>query len=169
MTGDDSDATDQGRLPMQIDASMRDRIYGWAFRLLQSHHDALDATQDVLVKTLHARAESVTHSTAWLRRITINHCIDLIRRRKPVGALSVEPAVNVAPDAELHAAETRARIVEALANLSEQQRLVLVAKVYDGETFAAIAEAMDLAVPTIKTHYLRALGKLRAELIAHGE
>ena len=32
--------------------SIRARVYRWAFRLLQNEHDALDATQNVLLKAL---------------------------------------------------------------------------------------------------------------------
>jgi DNA-directed RNA polymerase specialized sigma24 family protein len=46
---------------------------------------------------------------------------------------------------------------------------VLIAKVYDQETFAEIAESMDLAVPTVKTHYVRALRAMRRSLQSHAE
>ena len=52
----------------------------------------------------------------------------------------------------------------ALERLTEAQRAVMVAKVYDGLTFPQIAAEMDLAVPTVKTHYLRALSAIRDRL-----
>ncbi len=55
-------------------------------------------------------------------------------------------------------------IDSAMEFLTEQLSLVVVAKVYDGHTFAQIAGQMDLAVPTVKSHYLRALRKLRTKL-----
>ena len=41
---------------------------------------------------------------------------------------------------------------------------MLIAKVYDGLTFAQIAAELKLAVPTVKTHYLRALSAVRDRL-----
>ena len=52
----------------------------------------------------------------------------------------------------------------ALTFLTEQQCSVVVAKVYDGCTFAQIASQMGLAVPTVKSHYLRGLRTLRTKL-----
>ena len=65
---------------------------------------------------------------------------------------------------ELVKQETARQIATALESLTERQRLVVVAKVYDGCTFAQIAEQMGLSVPTIKSHYLRALRTLRTKL-----
>ena len=64
----------------------------------------------------------------------------------------------------LDAAALRAEIAAALDGLTEAQRSVLVAKVYDGQTFARIAEDLDIAVPTAKTHYLRAIRIVRDRL-----
>lgn len=58
----------------------------------------------------------------------------------------------------------REDVCSAIESLSESQRSVLVAKVFDELTFAAIAAEMQLAVPTVKTHYLRALRHVREAL-----
>ena len=55
-------------------------------------------------------------------------------------------------------------IAGALDRLSELQRGVLVAKVYDEMTFAEIATELDLALSTVKTHYLRAVRAVRDRL-----
>ncbi len=140
---------------VEIEGS-RPRIYAWAYRILRNHDDALDATQDVLVRAL--AAPRTEHLTAWLRRVTINLCIDLVRRRRSEG-LSTEPQ---APDAETPVeAERRSRLVAALEALTPSQRSVLVAKACDGETFEAIANSMGIAASTAKTHYVRALRRMR--------
>lgn len=147
-----------------MNESLRAHIYTWAYRLLRNHDDALDATQDVLLKWMRRDPGVLEHPRAWLRRITVNHCIDLLRRhRRAVN----EPVELIAPDdAADHIGrdELRQRIVRGLAELSEQQRAVLIAKVYDDETFAAIAASMGISVSSAKTHYLRALRTLRDQL-----
>ena len=60
--------------------------------------------------------------------------------------------------------ELRSDIADAVETLSEMQQSVLFAKVYDGLTFARIAAELEIAVPTVKTHYLRALCSLRDRL-----
>jgi RNA polymerase sigma factor (sigma-70 family) len=55
-----------------------------------------------------------------------------------------------------------------MATLSERQRSVLLAKVFDGMTFAEIGREMGLSTPTVKTHYLRALRAMRDGLQQKG-
>ena len=58
-----------------------------------------------------------------------------------------------------------------MSRLTDVQQAVLVAKVYDEMTFAAVASELGLAVSTVKTHYLRAVRAVgdRLELRWGGE
>ena len=154
---------------LTIDESMRARIYGWAYRLLQNHHDALDATQEVLIRSLTRRSGGVENRQAWLRRITINYCLDVMRQRRPAGTRHEEPVEATTPASEAGARELHRAVLAGLNLLTGQQRAVLVAKVYDSETFAAIAHSMGLSVSSVKTHYVRALSALRRPLKGHTE
>ena len=140
-------------------------VYRWAYRLLGSSHDTLDVTQDVFIKWVdQCQIRYPDNPRGWLRRVTINAALDVIRSRKRLVVHDDQAAVvRSVPGAKANAEteELRRDITAALESLSDSQRQVLMAKVYDGETFAAIAEELDLAVSTVKTHYLRALGAVR--------
>jgi RNA polymerase sigma-70 factor (ECF subfamily) len=157
-------------------------VYGWAYRLLGRHHDALDAAQDVFVRWMaQARREAPKNPRGWLRQVTLNRAIDLLRSRRessaPLESTSprhgsaaprplrsdgaASPAECVDP---LEREELRRDIAECLQLLTDAQRAVLVAKVYDGMTFAEIAAEQGVAVPTVKTHYLRAIAAVRDRL-----
>ncbi len=146
--------------------TVRARVYRWAFRLLQNEHDALDATQNVLLKALRVPPAELDRRTAWLRRITINHCIDDFRRRRPTATL-VDAADDMEPDDTLEQAERSARIAAAMQDLTDVQRVVLLAKTYDGESFEDIARSLGISASSVKTHYLRALRKMHAKLAPH--
>ncbi len=146
--------------------SIRARVYRWAFRLLQNEHDALDATQNVLLKALRVPPAELDRRTAWLRRITINHCIDEFRRRRPTATL-VDAADQTEPDDTLEQAERSARIAAAMQDLTDVQRVVLLAKAHDGESFEDIARSLGISASSVKTHYLRALRKMHAKLAHH--
>jgi len=145
-------------------AWLRARIYAWAYRLMRNHDDALDATQEVLIKWLSPRRAGVEQELAWLRRTTINHCIDGLRRRQRSDAHRVQKAVVESSPVSIDREELRRSVVDALGRLSDAQRAVMVAKVYDQETFAQIAESMGLSVSTVKTHYVRGLTALQSAL-----
>ncbi|MBL8878051.1 MAG: RNA polymerase sigma factor [Phycisphaerales bacterium] len=140
----------------------RERVYRWALGLCGRHADAADICQEVFLRSLLRRPsfENESAATGWLRRVTSNIAIDRWRSRRSARLADsrrepISPAI--APDEELVQNEEAQRVRGALAALSEQQRLVLLAKAFDGRTFAEIAAEMGLAVPTVKTHYLRAL------------
>jgi len=141
-------------------------VYGWAVRVLGDHHDALDVVQDVFLKWIgQVQVVEPASPRAWLRTVTVNRALDLARARKrrPLDAAATAPRAARDED-RTEQQELRQHIVSALAALSEQQRAVVMSKIYDGLTFAQIAEELDIAVPTAKTHYLRALEAIRDRL-----
>lgn len=145
------------------------RVYGWAYRLLGHHHDALDVVQDVFVSWMRQCAREVPRQPCgWLRTVTMNRAMTLRRgdAARPNRPLTNElPAAALArPFAEADQTVLRGAVNTALDELTEIQRCVLVAKVYDGLTFRKIAEEQELAVSTVKTHYLRAVRALRDRL-----
>ncbi len=149
----------------------RESVYGWAFRILGNHHDALDVTQEVFIKWwgIHREKTAPTRAVGWLRRVTINHSINLCKTRCKQSDAAVDDRADT--DVGMPPAERR-EIADALASamttMSEHQRAVLFAKVYDACTFAEIATQMGIAVPTVKTHYLRAIRTARRTLADAG-
>lgn len=143
-------------------------VYGWAYRLLGRHHDALDVVQDVFLKwDAQCERSSPRQPRGWLRRVTLNRAIDLQRRRRfdqAEPAELAEATVRSDAGAVLDRSALRDDVGAALDGLSDAQRSVLVAKVYDEMTFAQIAGELGLAVSTVKTHYLRALRAVRDRL-----
>ncbi len=144
-------------------------IYGWAYRLLGRHHDALDVVQDVFLRwDAQCAQQEPTRPHGWLRRVTLNRAIDLHRQRS-----AVYESADLLPGQQSGQGDTAARldqevlrddVATAFGRLSDVQRSVLVAKVYDDLTFAQIAAELELAVSTVKTHYLRAVQSVRDRL-----
>ncbi len=146
-------------------------MYGWAYRLLGRHHDALDVVQDVYMKwAAQCRREFPRFPGGWLRQATLRRAIDLVRRRRwegtpldqagPTGSAACGSEVVEPGDVQ----QLRADIAAALHALSDAQRAVLCAKVFDELTFAEIAAETGLAVSTVKTHFARAVRAVRERL-----
>lgn len=144
----------------------RARVYGWAYRVLQCHHDASDVTQEVFLRWWRAQGDlqHPTHPLGWLRRVTVNLAIDwarsAARQRQPAG----QSAQTESPGQQAVRLETCHQLAEALAALTDRQRSVVVAKVFDGQTFVRIAQQMNLSASSVKTHYIRALTQLKSKL-----
>jgi len=160
--------------PERVFRRHRDEVYRWAMRLLGRHHDANDVVQDVFVRWFVAyRNDSPVNARSWLRRVTMNRAIDLIRQAErgrdahaPLAVLRRDDVRCDPPPADQ--AELREAILAALDTLTESQRDVLMARVFDDQTFAAIAHDQQVAVPTVKTHYLRAVRTLRDQFERRG-
>lgn len=141
-------------------------VYGWAYRLLGRHHDALDVVQDVFLRwDAQCRKQPPRCPRGWLRRVTVNRAID-VRRQRPREQASGDNAAMQMPApigavSPIERDALRSDIAAALDRLSDAQRGVLIAKVYDDMTFAQIADETGLALSTVKTHYLRAVRVLR--------
>jgi len=144
------------------------RVYRWAFGLCGNHADAADVTQEAFLRLTRSRPALGGEADArrWLRTVVTRIVIDRWRVRSEAPLpLSERVAAGELRD-ELEQSERRSAVVAALHELSERQRLVLVAKCYERLTFQEIAAELGVSVPTVKTHYLRGLDALRRRLAA---
>jgi RNA polymerase sigma-70 factor, ECF subfamily len=93
----------------------------------------------------------------WLHRIVINRCLDLLRTERRMVASDVELG-----RIEWHDVASGDRdLLEAIADLSLQRRVVIVLRYGLGYTPTAIAELLDVPVGTVNSRLARALDDLR--------
>lgn len=144
----------------------RASVFGWAYRVLGNREDAMDVTQDVFLKWWRANRDGATptYPMGWLRTVTINHSINMGKSRAKTIHAAAEHAAVIRDRDAVEREETSRAVAGAMQEMSDQQRAVLFAKVYDGCTFAEIAKQLAISVPTAKTHYLRALRSARRAL-----
>jgi len=152
------------------------RIYAAAYRIVGNREDALDVTQDALVKVyqkLDTWAPTGTFSS-WVMRLATNQAIDRVRqmKRRPQEALDEridytgDGAMPAAPptDAGARASEIEGRVRKALEKLSTMQRMVFELRHFEGLALADIARELGCSIGSVKVHLFRALKKLREEL-----
>ncbi len=128
------------------------RLYHLAYRLLKDPLEAEDALQEVFLK-VHENAhrfEPKASVSAWLHRITANHCLNLLRARRPQESLDQEDSVvlpdpGASPLQALEEQDLTRRLEELLAALPENQRRALVLKRFGGLSYQEIAEEMGLS------------------------
>ena len=152
------------------------RVYALAYHYMGRFEDARDATQEVFVRVY--RQLDGYHGDgfmAWLLRITRNHCIDQIRRRKarpPAEDVLVEDRewtmADTAPDPEQSwVADTRKRLVyDALGRLNGQNREMILLKEIQGLALKDIADMLGLPIGTVKSRSNRARVELAKQVIA---
>lgn len=118
-----------------------------------------DVAQDAFERAFAAlaRFDERRPFAPWLHRIVTNRCLDLLRAER-----------RLAGDGELERLESRdahvgdVELLEAVAELSLQRRVVVVLRYGLGYPPAAIAEILGLPVGTVHSRLARALDDLRA-------
>jgi RNA polymerase sigma-70 factor (ECF subfamily) len=154
----------------EIVLKYRKNVYLTAVGMVGDADDAEDIAQDVFVKAYESlnlfRGESAVYT--WLYRITVNLCLNRIRRRKVRSFFGLEAisqtmaAPEGAEPAELR--ELNKRLRKAISELPEKQRAVFILRHFHELPHAEIAKIMDRDVGTIKANYFQAIQKLRAKL-----
>lgn len=143
-----------------------------ALQMLGNTDDATDAVQDAFVKVLNkpgAYNANTGPLTPWFLRVVRNHCIDLIRRRRPEdtdGPELRDPGPG--PESSLESEQRNRLLKQALAALSSEQRQIIVLRDYMDLSYAEIADVLEIAGGTVMSRLHRARMALKEELTNHG-
>ncbi|MFD5188279.1 RNA polymerase sigma factor SigM [Streptomyces sp. NPDC058357] len=154
----------------------RDRLWAVAIRTLGDREEAADAVQDALVSAFRAahtfRGQSAV--TTWLHRITVNACLDRVRkaatrRTAPVDDTErfeqlLEPHESAEAPAERK--DLHRELLAALTTLPAEQRAALVLVDMQGYPVAEAARILDVPTGTVKSRCARGRARL-APLLTH--
>jgi RNA polymerase sigma-70 factor (ECF subfamily) len=157
-------------------------------RRLQGKLDASDVVQEAFL-TAHRsfaqfRGSSEAELTGWLRKILASHLAKTIRRywgtrardirlecqlaedldqsSRAIGQFVADPRSS--PSQHAQRREQGLHLMDALAELPEAYRDVLILRHLEGLSFPEIARRMERTVDSVEKLWTRALGKLRHSL-----
>ena len=159
------------------------KIYNLALRYLGNREDAMDASQEVFLRVfrfLPGFQEESGFST-WIYRIGVNVCKDMLAKRAKRGELSLElpdeeedyRTAEVAdrrydPEAIVEQADLRESLAEAIGQLPQQQREMIVLRDIQGLSYEEIGQVLSLEAGTVKSRLSRARENLRKKLLQSG-
>lgn len=184
---DREEALDSGA---EIDAFLREveaRAYRIALVNIRDRDEALDIVQDAMIRLVRRYADRP--SAEWpplFYRILQNRIRDIQRRRTVrsrvlsfFGGTASEdehdPIVEAPaprtddPLAQVQAGDAMQALERALATLPARQREAFTLRNFEGLDVAQTAVAMGCTEGSVKTHYSRAVHRLRELLAEHGE
>jgi RNA polymerase sigma-70 factor, ECF subfamily len=138
----------------------------FARQWVRSRADAEDVVQEAFVRfwrSRHKVAEPAGYLYACVKRCALDWQRGRRRqaRREEASARPEAESLFAVPAEQ---AERRAAIEASLAQLPEEQREVLVLKIWGGLSFVQIASALEISTNTAASRYRYALAKLREQL-----
>jgi RNA polymerase sigma-70 factor (ECF subfamily) len=171
----------------QLVLRYQQKVYAIAYQMLGGDaEEARDRTQDAFLQAFRSlkRFKGKSSFYTWLYRIVINTCIDARRRRsrwkevffpwrydrdkEGAPGNSLEEFADVSPDSDPLAAASGRQLEDdvkiALNQLSQRQRTIFQLKVFQEMSIAEIAETMELAEGTVKSHLFRATKLVQKQL-----
>jgi RNA polymerase sigma-70 factor (ECF subfamily) len=174
-------AAQKGDMPAfeELVARHRDKLYARAFSMMRNEEEAIDLSQEAWVKGWQRLAQFQGDSSfvTWMTRITINLCLDQLRKQKRQRAESIEamdeeaggverqmPVVTVNPSEGLERGELRQKIDEALAQLSHEHRTALILHEFEDLEYKEIAKRMGCSIGTVMSRLFYARRKMAALL-----
>lgn len=153
------------------------------YAVVRNYDDSFDVAQEVFLKLYHNLDSFKGESSfsSWLYRIAKNTALDFLRKEKNNRqniSLSVENSDG--EEAELEIPDTSAKsdpeqstlnkeknsvIYQALDEISEQHKEIIVLRDINGYTYEEIAKMLSLEQGTVKSRLFRARDALRVKLL----
>lgn len=148
------------------------KIWSLVSGMLRNAADTEDAVQESFFKAYRKLGEFEGKASfyTWLYRIAVNTATDhLKRRRSKVKAIDDLPgfdpvAAEAAPGHTSERGELRRRLAEAMADLPDKYRDILVLREYEECSYEEIAQTLGIAIGTVESRLFRARARLHEKL-----
>jgi RNA polymerase sigma-70 factor (ECF subfamily) len=147
-----------------------ERLYVHAYCILKDAQEARDVVQEVFIKAMREPRffEDDFKMQAWLYRVTRNLCFNLVRdRRRRDGILAAVPRseeLNADPIEVVFGGERQEEIIQAIGQLTEDHRTILLLRYYEDMSYAEIARALSIKLGTVMSRLSRARDRLLSVL-----
>ena len=146
-------------------------VFNAALRLVRRRDEARDIAQAALVRGFE-RLEGYDPRRPfgpWIARIAMNEAFDALSRRPRTEPIDVRwPSGGRSPEGTAGAGELRERIDEALLDLTQDQRLVVILRHFMDCSYDEMADILGVPVKTVKSRLFTARHLLRDRLVERG-
>ena len=153
----------------------RQPAYLLALQMLSNRDDAMDVTQDAILRffTTLGSFDSERRVQPWLFTIVHNQVRDLWRRRKRRPGDSARDADSLtsqlvssgpSPEADLRRQQLREEVWRALAKLPAEKREIIVLRDFHDLAYNDIAQVLGIPIGTVMSRLHGARRQLRARL-----
>ena len=156
--------------------SYQQGVFNLAFRMVNNHEDAADIAQEAFIKAYLniLKFKGTSKFSTWIYRITTNACLDEIKKRKKTKAFSISENIETEAgeipreiedtsaniEDNLERKERNRVINDAIAQLPENHRAVIILRDINNLSYEGIAAALKCSEGTVKSRISRARNAL---------
>jgi RNA polymerase sigma factor (sigma-70 family) len=145
----------------------RTSVYRLALGMLGTTEEAEDVCQDVFLRFFRAlrRLRAERGIRAWLRRVTVHRCYDILKARRRSRDFEAEIMPScMHPEDGFDMRQLSQAIVASLDLLSPRERAALILTGHQGFSSVEASEAMGCRPTTVRVLLFKAREKLRRAL-----
>jgi RNA polymerase sigma factor (sigma-70 family) len=152
----------------QLYTKYTDIVFRKCLSYLKNKKDAEDVAQEIWVKVFFAlpKFEQKSSFSTWLYRITVNQCINALKKQRIFVSLDLlfDKGFDIKDEGEdiFSMISDKQQVTEVLSILSKDMKAFLLMKYVDEYTYEEIAEATGLGESAIKMRVARAKKQLQA-------
>lgn len=151
------------------------KVYSICYGMLKDSESSMDVSQEVFIKVYRYIDKFNRDSSfyTWLYRITVNMCIDYIRKNSRVQKVEYDDRIahegdnegedyitpsrlGINPDKVYGRKELRQKMLEALETLTEKHRTILILREVEGLSYEELAEVLDISKGTVMSRLYHA-------------
>ncbi len=162
------------------------KIYAIGFKVFKNEQDAYDVAQEICIKVYHKLHQFQFDSafSTWLYRLATNTAIDEYRKmkRRMNHEMSSDKSIHEdetikieikdssdTPEQSVLRQEQVTLVWQALNELKDKQKNIIVMKDIEGKSYEEIAEELDIGLGTVKSRLARARKALKNVLLTFRE
>ena len=155
---------------LNIVLPFKDKLFRMAKRLLVSTEEAEDATQEILIKLWDKKNKMETYNNveAFAMTMTKNFCLDRLKSKQASNLKLVHSNYtdsSTSLQSELEAKDSISWVERIMAELPEQQKMVLQLRDVEQYEYEEIEKLLDMKPTAIRVALSRARKTVREKLI----
>ena len=160
----------------EIVDKFQDRVYNTCLGFLKNEEEAEDVAQEVFIKVFKNmdRFKGNSSISTWIYRITVNNCLDELRKTKQIRKLVAVSAIDNQPEKQFEnfyhpgvALENKERasiLFNAIGDLPEQQKVAFTLHKLEGLSYEEISKIMEKSLSSVESLMHRAKMNLQTIL-----
>lgn len=142
-------------------------VYRTCYYMVHDAADAEDLTQDVFITVFRSNREHVEHIKAWIMKITVNHCLNHLKRKRTLQQKITDnlhffnKTAETAVEQQIEQRETEVEWAQYMSKVPIKLRMVLTLRYMHDFSLAEISDLLSIPLGTTKSRPHKGLTVMR--------